>query len=70
MKEVPITELIKDRGRQSVADAIGCHYSNLTQVIKKGRCVFAVLDDDGDLVRCYEITPFPKKEMARTNSRT
>ncbi len=64
MKTVPLTTLIDTHGRETVAEMVGCHLTNINHVISNDREVYAVLDD-GLLVHCFEIRKFPNRKISK-----
>ena len=64
MREVTLEAYAKKYGRKGAANLIGCHWTLISDVIKKKRKVFIVLDKNEAVIDSYEVKPFPNKRMS------
>lgn len=63
---IPLTLLIEKHGRERVAEMVGCHLTNINNVISKKRDITAVLDSDSKLIRCFEVKDFPNRTRSQS----
>lgn len=64
MKEVSLEAYAFKHGREKTAELIGCHWTLISDVLKKKRKVFLVLDRDDSILNSYEVKDFPNKRMS------
>lgn len=65
METLPLTTLVEKHGREEVAEMVGCHLTNINHVIANDREVYAVLNDNKQIVHCFEVRKFPNRKISK-----
>jgi len=63
MKQFSLKQYVKEHSQQAAAGAIGCHQTNISQMLQADREIYITEDEDGSL-SWFEI----KRKLKKANS--